>query len=100
MRRFVPLPQAGTGSASALPAELLWLAGRALRDHDVDESRAAVVDRLVEGSLQVFRVLDGEALAAEGFHRPVVEGAIDQSVGLHVEHRVVREACRGRCRHC
>src|SRR5438105_9751304 len=76
---------------SAVPAELLRLPGGALRDHDVDEGGAAVVHRLVEGALQVLRVLDKEALAAEGFHHPVVAGAVDQRVGLHVEHRVVRD---------
>src|SRR5437899_9064850 len=28
---------------------------------------------------------------AGGFHHPVVAGAVDQRVGLHVEHRVVRD---------
>ena len=64
-------PSALCVSRSAVPAELLWLAGGALRDDDVDEGGAAVVHRLVEGALQVFRVLDEEALAVEGFHRPI-----------------------------
>src|SRR5580693_7931793 len=78
-------------SASRVPAELLRFAGGALRDHDVDEGGAAVVHRLVEGALQVFRVLDEESLAAEGFHHPVVAGAVDERVRLHVKHRVVRD---------
>ena len=75
----------------AFPAELLQLPGGALRDRDVDEGGAAEVDRFVEGGLEVLRVLDEEALAAEGFHHPVVAGAVDQRVGLHVEHRVFRD---------
>jgi hypothetical protein len=58
-----------------VPAELLRLPGGALRDHDVDEGGAAVVHRLIDGALQVLRVLDKEAVAAEGFHHPVVAGA-------------------------
>ena len=50
-----------------------------------------MVHRLGEGALQVLRVLDKEALAAEGLHHPVIAGAVDQRVGLHVEHRVVRD---------
>src|SRR5437762_3300638 len=76
---------AGASPATGLqrlrvPAELLGLAGGALRDHDVDEGGTAVVHRLGEGALQVLRVLDEEALAAEGFHHPVVAGAVDQRV--------------------
>src|ERR1700751_1848806 len=67
---------------SAVPAELLRLAGGALRDHDINEGRAAEAHRLVEGSAQVFRVFDKEALAAEGLHHPVVPGAVNQCVGL------------------
>jgi hypothetical protein len=74
-----------------VPAELLRFAGGALRDHDIDESRAAEVHRLVEGAADILGVLDEEALAAEGFHHPVVAGAVDQRVRLHVEHRVVRD---------
>jgi hypothetical protein len=37
-----------------------------LRDHDIGEGGAAVVHRFVEGATQVLRVLDKEALAAEG----------------------------------
>src|SRR5262249_31789035 len=76
---------------SAVPTELLLLAGGALRDHDVDEGGAAEVHRLVEGAAQVLRVLDKEALAAEGLHPPVIAGAVNQRVGLHVEHRVFRD---------
>src|SRR5262249_1880055 len=76
---------------SAMPAELLRLAGGALRDHDVNEGGAAEVHRLVEGAAQVLRVLDKEALAAEGLHYPVIAGAVNQCVGLHVEHRAFRD---------
>src|SRR6201984_1601953 len=75
---------------SAVPAELLRLSGRALAEHDVDQRRTAVVHRLVEGAADVFRVLDKKALAAKGFHDLVIARAIDQRVGLHVEHRVFR----------
>src|SRR5262245_38146546 len=51
---------------SAVPAELLRLAGGALRDHDINEGGAAEAHRLVEGAAQVLRVFDKEALAAEG----------------------------------
>src|SRR5262252_9830075 len=67
---------------SAMPAELLRLAGGALRDHDVDEGGAGEVHRLVEGAAQVLRILDKEALAAEGVHYPVIAGAVNQCVGL------------------
>src|SRR5262245_8775277 len=76
---------------SAMPAELLLLAGGALRDHDVDEGGAAEVHRLVEGAGQVLRILDKEALAAEGVHYLVIAGAVDQCVGLQVEHRAFRD---------
>src|SRR6266568_2830066 len=76
---------------SAVPAELLRLAGGVLRDHDIDEGGAAEAHRLVEGAAQVLRVLDKEALAAEGLHHPVIAGAVDQCVGLHVEHWVFRD---------
>src|SRR6266404_3662111 len=76
-RALLPLPpplspHAGRGRnwGLAVPAERLRLAGGALREHDVDEGGTAVVHRLVEGALQVLRVLDKEALAAEGLHRP------------------------------
>src|SRR5690349_17187253 len=87
------LPQRGEwgGGSSAVPAELLRLAGGTLREHDVDQRGTAVVHRLVEGAADVLRVLDKEALAAKGFHNAVIAGAIDQRVGLHVEHRVVRD---------
>jgi hypothetical protein len=52
---------------------------------------ASEVHRLVRDAAQVLRVLDEEALAAEGFYHPVVAGAVDQRVGLHVEHRVFRD---------
>jgi hypothetical protein len=39
-------------------------AGRALRDHDVNQRRATVVHRLGVGALEVLRVLDKKALAA------------------------------------
>src|SRR3974390_2780 len=66
-------------------------AGGALRDHDVDERGAAEVHRLVEGAAQVLRILDKEALAAEGLHYPVIAGAVNQCVGLQVEHRAFRD---------
>jgi len=59
-----------------MPAELLRLPGDALRDDDVDEGGAAVVHRLGEDALQVFWVLDKEALAAKGLHHPVITGAV------------------------
>src|SRR2546430_13407037 len=74
-----------------MPAELLLLAGGALRDHDVDEGGTAEVHRLVEGAAQVLRILDKEALAAEGLHYPVIAGAVNQCAGLHVEHRAFRD---------
>jgi hypothetical protein len=77
-----------------VPAELLGLPGGALRDHDVDEGGTAVVHRLIEGAANILRVLDKEALAAEGFHHPVIARAVDQRVGLHVEHRVFRDLGR------
>src|SRR5690348_10764283 len=67
---------------SAVPAELLRLPDGALRNDDVDEGGAAVVHRLGEGALQILRVLDKEALAAEGLHHPVVARAVDEGVGL------------------
>src|SRR6516162_7232227 len=67
---------------SAVPAELLRLAGGVLRDHDINEGGAAEAHRLVEGAAQVFRVFDKEALAAEGLHHPVIAGAVNQCVGL------------------
>src|SRR5262245_38830515 len=57
---------------SAVPAELLGLAGRTLREHDVHKGGAAEVHGLVEGSAQVLWVLDKEAPAAEGLHDPVI----------------------------
>ena len=74
-----------------MPAELLGLAARALAEHDVDQRRAAVVHRLVEGAADVPRVLDKETLAAKGFHDAIITRAIDQRVGLHVEHRIFRD---------
>jgi hypothetical protein len=50
-----------------VPAELLRLAGGALRDADVDEGGAAVVHRLIEGATEVLRVFDPDALAAGAF---------------------------------
>src|SRR5215469_10631255 len=76
---------------SAVPAELLRLAGGALRDHNVDEGGAAEVHRLVEGAAQVLRILDKEALAAEGLHHSVITGAVNQRVGFHVKHWVFRD---------
>src|SRR6516162_2942628 len=78
-------------SRSAMPAELLWLSGRALAEHDVDQRRSAVVHRLVEGAADVLWILDKKALAAKGFHDTVITRAIDQRVGLHVEHRIFRD---------
>src|SRR6516162_1117069 len=78
-------------SGSAVPAELLRLSGRALREHDVDQRRTAVVHGFVEGAADVLRVLDKKALAAKGFHDAVIAGTIDQRVGLHVEHRIFRD---------
>ena len=49
-----------------MPAELLRLAGGALRDHDIDEGGAAEVHRLVEGAAQILGILDIKALGAEG----------------------------------
>jgi hypothetical protein len=60
---------------SCASGELLRLTGGALRDHDIDQRWAPEVHRLVERAFQVLRVLDKEALAAEGFHDPVVAGA-------------------------
>src|SRR5262245_54854293 len=76
---------------SAMPAELLRLAGGALRDDDVDKGGAAEAHRLVEGAAQVLRILDKEALAAEGLHYLVIAGAVNQCVGLQVEHRAFRD---------
>src|SRR5262245_35981679 len=76
---------------SAVPAELLRLAGGALRNHDVNEGGAAEAHRLVEGAAKVLRVFDKDALAAEGLHHPVVPGAVNQCVGLQVEHRAFRD---------
>src|SRR5262245_3155046 len=47
--------------------------------------------RLVEGAAQVLWILDKEALAAEGLHYPVIAGAVNQCVGLQVEHRAFRD---------
>src|SRR5262249_55936515 len=47
--------------------------------------------RLVEGGAQVLWILDKEALAAEGLHYPVIAGAVNQCVGLQVEHRAFRD---------
>ena len=74
-----------------MPAERLRLSGRALAEHDVDQSGAAEVHCFSERALDVFRVFDKEALAAKGFHDLVVAGAVDQRVGPHVEHRVFRD---------
>src|SRR6516165_9994031 len=76
------LPEARASvTKSAMPAELLRLAGGALRDHDVDEGGARETHRLVEGAAQVLRILDKEALA-EGGHYLVIAGAVNQRVGL------------------
>src|SRR2546427_1019285 len=75
---------------SAVPAELLRLAGGLLGNPDVDERRAAEVHRLLQGALQVLRLLDEEALAAERLHHLVVASAIDQRVRLQVLERLVR----------
>src|ERR1700722_18421923 len=89
--------RAGNGAAlwyvtrSAMPGDLLRLAGGALRDYDVDQGGAGEVHRLVEGAAQVLRVLDQEALATEGLHHPVIARAPNQRVGLQVEHRVFRD---------
>src|SRR5215471_12750753 len=86
-----PCPMVASVTKSAMPAELLRLASGALRDHDVDEGGAAEVHRLVEGAAQVLWILDKEALAAEGVHYPVIASAVNQCVGLHVEHRAFRD---------
>src|SRR5438445_5163547 len=75
----------------AVPAELLRLAARALAEHDVDQRRSAVVHGFVEGAADVLWILDEEALAAKGFHDAVITRAVDQRLGLHVEHRVFRD---------
>src|SRR5262252_4360847 len=86
------LPEARASvTKSAMPAELLRLAGGALRDHDVDEGGARETHRLVEGAAQVLRILDKEALAAEGGHYLVIAGAVNQCVGLQIEHRTFRD---------
>jgi hypothetical protein len=72
-------------------AELLRLPRGALADHDVDQRRPSEVHRFVEGAANVLRVLDEEALAAEGFHHPVLEGAVNEGVRLQVEYRVFRD---------
>src|ERR1700760_1428569 len=77
-------------TSSAMPGEVLRLAGGTLRDHDIDQRRAGKFHRLVEGAANILRVLDEESLAAESFHHPVVACAIDQRVGLELEHRIVR----------
>src|SRR5260221_11237021 len=74
----------------AMPGELLRLAGRALRQHDVDQGGAGEGHRLVEGFAYVLRLLDDQALAAEGLHHLVVARAEEQPGGLPVEHRVRR----------
>src|SRR5436190_4150537 len=76
--------QRASVTKSAVPAELLRLAGGALRDHDVNERGAGEVHRLVEGAAQVLRVFDKEALAAEGVHYFVIAGAVNQCIGLQV----------------
>jgi hypothetical protein len=78
-------------SRSAVPAELLRLPRGALREHDMSERGTAEVHRFVEGAARISRGLDKEALAAEGFDHPVVAGAVDQRVRLHVESRVFRD---------
>src|SRR5947207_5988482 len=50
---------------SRVPAELLRLADGPLGDHDVHQCRAAERHRLLQRALQIFRVLDEPALAAE-----------------------------------
>src|SRR3989442_7787106 len=77
-------------SRSAMPAELLRLARRLLRDHDVDERRALEGRRLLQRVLQILWILDEPALAAERLHHLVVARAVDQRVGLEVLERVVR----------
>jgi len=52
-------------SGSAVPAELLRLAGGLLGDHDVDQRRAAERHRRFQRALQIFRVLDEPALPAK-----------------------------------
>ena len=76
---------------SAVPAELLLLARGALRQDDVDEGGALEFHRLVEGLLDVFRLLDEGAEAAEGLHHLVVARPPNQSIRLQVEHRVRRD---------
>jgi len=58
-----------------MPAELLWLPGRALAEETVDQGRPLEVHRFLERALQVLRVLDIEALAAKRVHHAVMAGA-------------------------
>src|SRR5487761_1323876 len=76
-----PVCDFAAANPSAVPAEGLRFAGRALAQHDVDQRWSAVVHGFVERALDVLRVLDEEALAAKGFHDLVVAGAVDQRVG-------------------
>src|SRR5438067_2146005 len=76
-------------SHSAMPLELLRLAGGLLGDHHVHERRALEGHRLLQRGLQILRVLDEPALAAEGLHHLVVARAVDQRVRPHVLQRVL-----------
>src|SRR5215831_5477960 len=82
-------PNPSYAPQSRVPAELLRLTRRALRKHDVDESRTRKLHRVVERAPDVLRFLDEEALAAERLHHPVIASTVDQGVGLEVEERVV-----------
>src|SRR5262249_32340052 len=76
---------------STMPGEILRLAGGSLREHDIDQRRSLELHGLVERAANMLRVLDEESLAAESLHHPVVTRAIDQRVGLELEHRVFRD---------
>src|SRR5262249_33510403 len=78
-------------SKSAMPGDLVALGGGVVGEHAVDEGGAAEVLRLLEGAAEVLWILNKEALAAEGFHDPVVPRAVNQCVGLHFEHRAFRD---------
>src|SRR5712692_11988357 len=83
-----PLPR----EVSAVPAELLRLAGGLLGNPDVDEGRAAEVHRLLQGALQVLRLLDQEALAAESLlppPRPSIGGTVTLNSTLAADSWVI-----------
>src|SRR5205814_4303912 len=85
-----PIPKRGRGWVwLGLPAELLRLPRRTLGEQAVDQCRTREVHRLLQRALQVPRLLDVEALAAERLHHAVIAGAPNEGVGLHVHHRVL-----------